>query len=67
MQSDLERIATLEERIHNMDIKLERMSLRVDDIYEIIQRGKGAKWALVGLVSFVSWGLGIFVHKILPM
>lgn len=62
-----ERLARLEERVDNIRTELAEVSKRVDEIYLLIQRGKGAKWVLVGLISLVSWALGFaFSHKILP-
>lgn len=62
-----ERTATLEERVDHLRTELRKVSDRVDEIYLLIQRGKGAKWVLVGLVSLFSGAIGFaFSHKILP-
>lgn len=61
-----ERLAALEERVANTKNKLDEISERVDEIYVLIQRGKGAKWAVITIASAVSGLLGIIAHKILP-
>lgn len=67
MQPLPERIATLEERVLNIQKKLEEVSDRVDEIYVIIQRGKGAKWVVLGICSVMSGFVGVIAHKLLPM
>lgn len=67
MQTVPERLATLEERAKHVTTEVEKISERVDEIYEIIQRGKGAKWVITGIVTLLSGGFGAWVtHKILP-
>lgn len=65
MQSIPERLAALEERVLNVKNKVDGISDRVDEIYSLIQRGKGAKWVVVTLVSMVSGAFGIIAHKML--
>lgn len=66
MTSLPERLAALEERVLNTKNKLDEMAERVDEIYSLIQRGKGAKWAIVTFASLVSAILGVIGHKLLP-
>lgn len=62
-----ERLAALEERVEHIRKQVVKVSERVDEIYLLIQRGKGAKWVLMGIVSIMSWAVGFaFSHKILP-
>lgn len=67
------RLATLEERIKNLDEKvderheenkrkLDKVSTQVAEIRELIANAKGAKWVIVGLVSLALSG---WLHKIL--
>lgn len=67
MKTIPERLATLEERAIHSANKMDKVSERVDDIYLLIQRGKGAKWLLVFLAMLVSWIVGIAGHKWLPL
>lgn len=67
MDTGPERLARLEERVEHVREELGKVSERVDEIYVLIQRGKGAKWVLMGLISLVSWAIGFALsHKILP-
>lgn len=66
MKTVPERLATLEERDRHIVNKLDEVSKRVDEIYTLIQRGKGAKWMVVVLVSLISWAIGAAGHKWLP-
>lgn len=66
MQPVPERVATLEERVQNIAIQVREIAERVDEIYAIIQRGKGAKWVIVTMASVISGVVGIIAHKALP-
>ncbi len=66
MQPLPERLAALEERVLNIKAKLDEIAERVDEIHSLIQRGKGAKWVIITLVSAISSGIGMVVHKVLP-
>lgn len=66
MSTELERLATLEERVDNIRTQVDKISERVDEIYALIQRGKGAKWAVVAIAALISWGVGVLAHKIAP-
>jgi hypothetical protein len=66
MQPVPERVATLEERVKNIAEEVQCIAVRVDEIYQLIQRGKGAKWAVLTIVSAISGGFGVIAHKLLP-
>lgn len=67
MDTGPERLARLEERVDNVRTEMAKVSERVDEIYVILQRGKGAKWVLMGLIAFASWAIGFALsHKVLP-
>lgn len=66
MRTVPERLAMLEERLHHNANKLDEVAKRVDEIYLLIQRGKGAKWVLVGILALISWAVGMGGHKWLP-
>ena len=61
-----ERMAALEERVTNIRNKLNEVSERVDEIYSLIQQGKGAKWVVLVIVSLLSGLVGMAGHKLLP-
>lgn len=62
MNTELERLATLEERVRNIGIEVDKISQRVEEIYALVQRGKGAKWAIVAIAYIV----GLISHKFAP-
>lgn len=61
-----ERVAALEERVLNIAKQQDHICERVDEIYALVQRGKGAKWAIVTIVGIISGIIGILTHKALP-
>lgn len=61
-----ERMAALEERVLHIKNQLDKISDRVDEIYVLIQRGKGAKWVIITVASALSGVIGIVAHKLLP-
>jgi hypothetical protein len=61
-----ERLAMLEERVKNVRDDVAEIKLIVDEVREIISRGKGAKWAIIGFVGIISSFLSIVAHKLFP-
>lgn len=66
MRTVPERLAALEERVKNIAEDVHEISKRVDEIYSLIQQGKGAKWVILGIASAISAMLGVIGHKWLP-
>jgi len=66
MNSDLERLAALEERVANIRDQIAKISDRTDEVYALMQRGKGAKWMVIALATLISWIMGVVAHKIVP-
>lgn len=61
-----ERLAVVEERLSNVTKRLEDVADKLDDIHDIVQQGKGAKWALVGVASMISGIAVAAFHKAFP-
>ncbi len=61
-----ERIATLEERLSNVATRLEQVADKMDEVHTFVQQGKGAKMALITVVSAISGAVGAGFHKIFP-
>jgi hypothetical protein len=61
-----ERLAMLEERVKNIRDDVADIKKSVDEVRDIILQGKGAKWALLGMVGIVSSFLSIMAHKLFP-
>lgn len=66
MRTVPERLAALEERVKNIAEDVQEISKRVDEIYSLIQQGKGAKWVILIVASAISGLLGVIGHKWLP-
>lgn len=65
MKSYPERLAALEERVRYIGEDVAELVKRVDEIRELIQQGKGAKWVIVGIATMFGGGLGAALHKLL--
>lgn len=61
-----ERIATLEERLSNVALRLENIVDKMDDVHNFVQQGKGAKMAMITVVSAISGAVGAGIHKLFP-
>jgi hypothetical protein len=52
-----ERLAVLEQKVSHMQVQLDRMSFKVNDMHAILLQAKGVRWAIIavsGLVGFVT-------------
>lgn len=69
-----ERIARLEERLKNLDRKvderheenkekMDKIGGQVSEILELIAGAKGAKWAIIGLAGLVGYA-ATWLHKL---
>ncbi len=62
-----ERIAVLETQIKHMDVELENISRKVNEMHAMLLQAKGFRYALVAFVSVVSFVTGTllpwFLHK----
>lgn len=56
-----ERIAKLEVQLAHVSAAVDRMALKVDELHDMLQAAKGARWVLVGtaaLIGFIGAKLG---------
>jgi len=56
-----ERIAKLEVQLAHVSATVDRMSDKVDELHDMLQATKGARWVLVGtaaLIGFIGAKLG---------
>ncbi len=67
LESTQERLARLEERVSVLKSDLTEIKATVWDIHAIILQGKGAKWAIIGIVSVISSFLGSYAHKLISL
>lgn len=61
-----ERLARLDERVRNIKDDVEHIAKRLDEIHSMIQRGKGAKWAILTFASAIAGVIGAYAHKLFP-
>lgn len=67
METTEERLARLEERVSVLKSDLTEIKATVWDIHAIILQGKGAKWAIIGIVSVISSFFGSYAHKLISL
>lgn len=56
-----ERIAKLEVQLAHVSAAVDRMAGKVDELHDMLQAAKGARWVLVGtaaLIGFIGAKLG---------
>lgn len=56
-----ERIAKLEVQLAHVSASVDRMAGKVDELHDMLQAAKGARWVLVGtaaLIGFIGAKLG---------
>lgn len=59
--SQIERIAKLEVQLAHVSATVDRMSEKVDELHNMLQAARGARWVLIGtaaLVGFIGAKLG---------
>ena len=61
-----ERIAVLETQMVSLQDEVREIKATVTEIRDVLLQGKGAKWAIITVVSLVASVLGSLVHKLLP-
>lgn len=61
-----ERIARLETQVEHLQQTIDAMSKKLDELYTMLQRGKGAWWAGLGIFGLFSGAIGAAISKLLP-
>lgn len=63
--SEVERLATLEEKARAAEDDIHEMRQKIDEMHAIIMQAKGARWALMAMAA-VGGGIAGFAAKFLP-
>lgn len=55
MTSDAERIAVLEADQRHMEMKIDHMAAKVDEMHEVLLQARGARWAIIGVAGMAGF------------
>lgn len=62
-----DRVVRLEVEMDHMDQKFTSMSKKVDEMHEVLLKGRGAYWSLLALVAIVPSSVTAAAMKLIPV
>lgn len=60
-----DRVIRMEAELSNLEKKLEKMTHLVEDMHDILQSAKGARWMILGIAGLIGGASG-FIIKLFP-
>jgi hypothetical protein len=54
-KTEIERITRLETELEHMSRDISAMSVKVDQMHNILSQAKGAQWAVLGMAAFMGF------------